>query len=454
MPFDSAKQRAFLFANKPDAARKIAEHKNKGGMIKGLAEKSIPPLYRAGGGWVDYLFGSPSGKTIDKTPGDNDGKIGWMDHLFGYGRKATGAEADALNKKWGIGKHKPKVDEKAVSDQYTERFLKEKYQQGIPDYKDPYEGYRFNADGTVVSPDGMTYSHDEWQKYKAANPPQYKKGGGLLKLGDEQADLAKANLDRIRKSGGPKTIEMQRREWLDANRHKRGAQMPAHLRDKPSLDDLKEPLDVATDFIPVVGEAKDFARAGADVAAGNYGSAALNTAAGVAGIVPGVGDAAAAGLRTVGRNLKSGAKPKNFHGWERASQRVPHLVKNQDDWNNVNTMAQRGENIEIGPITRRDAEKRGGSKDTRPGQEGRNAAVTLPNGTKVPVVVVPHKDPNKKWHVITVRDQGRDGKQTGVLGGRMYEEGGPVKKKRSGNVPGSARAWWNYIMKNNNLRRK
>ena len=369
----------------------------------------------------------------------SDGKIGWLDYLFGYGKKIKPGHPDyerVSGRDKGPG---PVVNKRA-----NQGMRQKKMSNGVLVYADTNEPVVMKAGGGMIP-----------ELNKNTIPPIYRKGGGLLKLGDEQADLAKANLDRIRKAGGPKTIEMQRKEWLDANRHKRGAQMPAHLRDKPSLDDLKEPLDVATDFIPVVGEAKDFARAGADVAAGNYGSAALNTAAGVAGIVPGVGDAAAAGLRTVGRNLKSGAgKVRNFHGFERASQRVPHLVKSPEDWNSVNTMAQRGENIEIGPITRRDAEKKGGSKDTRPGQEGRNAAVTLPDGRQVPVVVVPHKDPNKKWHVITVRDQGRDGKQTGVLGGRMYEEGGPVKKKRSGNVPGSARAWWNYIMKNNNLRRK
>ena len=372
------------------------KHFNKGGMIPELAEGVTPPLYREGGG-----------------------KIGWLDYLFGYGKEIKPGHPDYERVSGRVKGPGPVVNKRA-----NQGMRQKKMSNGVLVYADT---------GEPVA--------------------AYKKGGGLLKLGDEQADLAKANLDRIRKSGGPKTIEMQRREWLDANKHKRGAQMPAHLRDKPSLDDLKEPLDVATDFIPVVGEAKDFARAGADVAAGNYGSAALNTAAGVAGVVPGIGDAAAAGLRTVGRNLKSAAKPHNFHGWERASQRVPHLVKNQDDWNSVNTMAQRGENIEIGNITRRDRDKKGGSKDTRPGQEGRNAAVTLPDGRQVPVVVVPHKDPNKKWHVITVRDQGRDGKQTGVLGGREYNEGGPVKKGRSGNTPGSARAWWNYVFKNNNLRK-
>ena len=480
-------------------------HYDKGGMIPELAEGTTPPLYREGGGklgWLDYIFGY--GKTIgpdhpdyERISGRGPREPGWAKKNIE--RQLSGDPGRQKSMRDGVlvytdtgepvqhksiggwisslfGGGDEAINEKEIADQYTERFLKEKYQQGVPDYKDPYEGFRFNADGSVVSPDGMTYSHDEWLKYKAENPPQYKAGGGLLDdaLGG-LANLRQANLDRIRaqkiegaadgarpsrfshvRTRAPRVTGGEAEALAAAKQAAGGRPVPSSssIPKPPTVEGAKRAADTVTDFVPGVGEAKDIYRAGKALSQGNYGEAALHGGAAAVGLIPGAGDAAAAGIRGAGRNLRSAATSgvRNFHGFERASERIPHLVPDQSTWNNINTMAQRGENIHIGDITRRDKQGKGGAKDTRPGQEARNAAVEI-DGKMVPVVVVPHKDPNKKWHIITVRDQGRDGKQTGVLGGREYESGGPVKKSRSGNTPGSARAWWNYVMKNNNLRK-
>ena len=84
--------------------------------------------------------------------------------------------------------------------------------------------------------------------------------------------------------------------------------------------------------------------------------------------------------------------------------------------------------IKLGDITRRDKAGKGGGKDTIKGQEARNAAVEI-DGKLVPVVVVPHKNPKFKWHIITTRDRGRNNDITGTLGGREYAMGGKVGGK-------------------------
>ena len=258
--------------------------------------------------------------------------------------------------------------------------------------------------------------------YSRKGAKYYTKGGplsGLLSLGDDATDLARKNLERIKSQPVTRTSRLPASsdKWEAPKRNVWGA-------DSVSPEKVKKIADVASDFIPGVGEAKDIARAGSNIAAGNYGAAALDAATAAIGVVPGVGDAAAAGIRGA---RKAAAPLRNFHGFERAQQRLADLVPDQKTWNTINTKAQQGD-IEVGDITRRDREGKGGTKDTIKGQEARNAAVTI-DGKKVPVVVVPHKNPKFKWHIITTRDRGRNNDITDTLGGREYAKGGMVGGK-------------------------
>ena len=268
----------------------------------------------------------------------------------------------------------------------------------------------------------MPFKSDKQRKFLWSQKPEvakdiaYKARGGPLKLTDDAADLARRNLDRIREQGdAPVRTRRERRSG--------GALAP---RSKPF--DWKQAADIVTDFVPGVGEAKDVYRAGTNIAAGNYGAAALDAAAAGVGLVPGVGDAAAAGIRSINRASGPLAKGvRNVHGFERAQQRLPDLIPDQKTWNQVHEKALAGD-IKVGDITRRDKAGAGGAKDTRKGQQARNAAVEI-DGKMVPVVVVPHKNPKYKWHIITTRDRGRNNDITDTLGGREYNKGGRVGGK-------------------------
>lgn len=238
---------------------------------------------------------------------------------------------------------------------------------------------------------------------------------GPLSLTDDATDLARRNLQRIREQGGaPVRTRRERRSG--------GALAP-----KAKPVDWKGVADVATDFVPGVGEAKDIARAAGNVAAGNYGAAALDAATAAVGVVPGIGDAAAAGIRAA----RKAADPfvRNVHGFQRANQRVPDLVPNKTVWNTIHSKALKGEDVTLGDITWKDKARL--ERGENPDQLGRNASIEV-DGKQIPVVLVPNKHPEFKWHVITVRDQkdkvkGKPANQ--VLGGREYNRGGSVGGK-------------------------
>ena len=268
----------------------------------------------------------------------------------------------------------------------------------------------------------MPFKSDKQRRYLWSQKPEVAKevahkakGGPLsttLRLGDDASDAIRAaNLKRIQESG--------------ANLGRGRTSTKRHERTKPYT--AKGVLDTVTDFVPGVGEAKDVYRAGSNIASGNYGAAALDLATAGVGLVPGIGDAAAAGIRGVrSAGGKAADKVRNYHGFERAQERLPDLIPNQTVWNSVHEKALKGD-IEIGDVTRRD--RRLLDEGADPGQLARNASVNV-DGKQVPVVVVPHKNPKVgKYHIITVRDRGRKGDQTGVLGGREYERGGTVGGK-------------------------
>ena len=278
----------------------------------------------------------------------------------------------------------------------------------------------------------MPFKSDKQRKFLWSQKPEvakqvaYKaKGGplGLLRLGDEAEDLARANLDRIKNQKKAPLRGPDHSKWGpgSSKKEKWGA-------DSVNPEYAKKVADVATDFIPGIGEAKDVYRAGTNIAAGNYGAAALDAAAAGVGLIPGVGDAAAAGIRSINRASGPLAKGvRNVHGFERAQQRLPDLIPDQKTWNQVHEKALAGD-IKVGDITRRDKAGAGGAKDTRKGQQARNAAVEI-DGKLVPVVVVPHKNPKYKWHIITTRDRGRNNDITDTLGGREFNKGGRVGGK-------------------------
>ena len=119
--------------------------------------------------------------------------------------------------------------------------------------------------------------------YSRKGAKYYTKGGplsGLLSLGDDATDLARKNLERIKNQPVARTSRLPASsdKWQAPKRNVWGA-------DSVSPEAVKKVADVATDFIPGVGEAKDIARAGSNIAAGNYGAAALDAATAAIGVV-------------------------------------------------------------------------------------------------------------------------------------------------------------------------
>jgi len=74
-------------------------------------------------------------------------------------------------------------------------------------------------------------------------------------------------------------------------------QISYYLKDILGEPSTRNALGTTLDYVPVVGDAITFDEAKRDYDAGNYGSAALNAGLGAVGSIPGVGDAAAAGLK-------------------------------------------------------------------------------------------------------------------------------------------------------------